>query len=71
MRTFTAYGEYDPETRLFIGTIPNISGAHTQGETIEELRANLKEVLELALEEISEPFDDLLEFVGTIQVSAA
>jgi predicted RNase H-like HicB family nuclease len=71
MRTFTAYVEYDSDTGLFVGTIPGVSGAHTQGETIEELRAKLQEVLELVLAELDEPIDDLPEFVGTLQASIA
>jgi predicted RNase H-like HicB family nuclease len=51
MRTFTAYIEYDPETKLYVGIVPGIPGAHTQGETLNELQANLQEVLELCLEE--------------------
>jgi predicted RNase H-like HicB family nuclease len=42
---------WDPETKLYVGIIPGIAGAHTQGETLEELQANLREVLELCLEE--------------------
>jgi len=57
MRTFTAYVEFDPDTKLYVGIIPGIQGAHTQGETLDELQENLKEVLELCLEE----FDDNLE----------
>jgi predicted RNase H-like HicB family nuclease len=52
MRTFTAYIEFDPETNLYVGTIPGIAGAHTQGVTLDELHENLKEVLELCLEEL-------------------
>ena len=50
-RTFTAYIEFDAETRLYVGTIPSVRGAHTQGATLDELRTNLREVLELCLEE--------------------
>ena len=49
--TFTAYVEWDPETRLYVGIVPGIPGAHTQGATLDELKKNLKEVLELCLEE--------------------
>lgn len=52
MKTFTAYIEYDPETKLYVGTIPTVHGAHTEGATLDELRDNLKEVLELCLEEM-------------------
>jgi predicted RNase H-like HicB family nuclease len=48
---FAAHAEYDPETRLYVGTIPGLPGAHTQGATLDELRVNLQEVAELILEE--------------------
>ena len=50
--TFTACVEYDPETKLYVGAIPGIPGAHTQGATLDELHQNLKEVLSLCLDEI-------------------
>jgi len=51
-RTFSAYIEFDPESRLYVGTVPGIPGAHTQGATLDELHDNLAEVLELCLEEL-------------------
>ena len=51
MRTFTAYIEWDPETSLYVGIVPGLPGAHTQAATLDELRENLKEVVELVLEE--------------------
>lgn len=51
IKSFIAYIEYDPETRLYVGIIPGIPGAHTQGVTLDELHEKLKEVLELCLEE--------------------
>jgi len=50
-RTFTAYVEYDPETKLYVGTIPSLHGAHSQGATLDELQQNLQEVVVLCLEE--------------------
>jgi len=52
IQTFTAYIEFDPETNLYVGIVPGIPGAHTQGETLDELNKNLREVLELCLEEL-------------------
>lgn len=52
MRQFTAIIEFDPETAQYVGIIPGIVGAHTQAYTLDELRVNLKEVLELCLEEM-------------------
>ena len=51
-RTFSAYIEYDQDSHLYVGIIPNVPGAHTQGATLDELRGNLTEVLELCLEEL-------------------
>jgi len=53
MRTFTAYIEWDPETKLYVGIVPGLPGAHTQGATLDELQVNLHEVVELCLEEFS------------------
>jgi predicted RNase H-like HicB family nuclease len=47
--TYTAYIEFDPETKLFVGTVPGFPGAHTQAATLDELQANLKEVIQLCL----------------------
>jgi len=64
LRTFTAYVEFDPETKLYVGVVPGIPGAHTQGVTLDELQKNLKEVLELCLEEYQGAKEDLPRFVG-------
>ncbi len=69
MKTFTAYIERDLETGVYIGSVPSITGAHTQGDTLEELRKNLKEVIELCLEELDEPLENLAEFVGIEEIS--
>jgi predicted RNase H-like HicB family nuclease len=50
LRTYTAVIEKCPDTGLFVGYIPGMRGAHSQGETLDELNRNLKEVLELVLE---------------------
>ena len=44
---------------------------HTQGATLDELHVNLKEVLELCLEEYKGSLDDLPRFVGLQQVEVA
>jgi predicted RNase H-like HicB family nuclease len=49
-RVFTAYVEYDPETKLYVAIVPGVPGAHTEGATLDELRENLKEVLDLCEE---------------------
>lgn len=69
MRTFTAVIERDQETQLFVGYIPGWPGAHSQGETLDELRVNLREVVDLLLED-GEP-DLEAEFVGTQTLDVA
>jgi predicted RNase H-like HicB family nuclease len=68
MSIFTAYIEWDPETKLYVGIIPGIPGAHTQGATLDELHENLKEVIELCLEELDGEIEELPRFVGLQQI---
>ena len=69
MRQFSAVIERCPQTKLYVGFIPGVPGAHTQGETLDELQANLKEVLELILEDGIPVLQS--EFVGIQQVVVA
>ena len=71
MKTFTAYVELDEETGLYIGIVPGVPGAHTQGATLDELQKNLKEVLELCLEEYEGTSENLPKFVGIQQIEVA
>jgi predicted RNase H-like HicB family nuclease len=71
VKTFSAYVEWDPEVKLYVGTVPGVPGAHTQVATLDELRDNLKEVLELCLEEYTGSLEDLPHFVGLQQVEVS
>ena len=51
MSVFTAVIERCPETGLYVGYVPGFPGAHSQGETLEELRENLREVVAMLLED--------------------
>ena len=66
VKTFVAYVEWDPASQLYVGIVPGIPGAHTQAASLDELHKNLKEVLELCLEEQS--IADLPHFVGLQQI---
>lgn len=69
---FTAHIERDTETGLYIGMVPSIPGAHSQATSLDELQANLKEVVELCLEEMSEEdIKALPAFVGLQSFSIA
>jgi predicted RNase H-like HicB family nuclease len=69
MRTYTAVVERDAETGLYVGHVPGWPGAHSQGETLDELQANLREVLAMLLED-GEPRLEA-EFVGTQTILVA
>lgn len=38
------------EDDFFVGEVPQLKGCYTQGKTLDELMANIKEVIELCLE---------------------
>ena len=69
MKTFTAVIEKCSETGLYVGYVPGFPGAHSQGETLEELNKNLKEVIEMLLEGGQPKMQG--EFVGTQNVMVA
>ena len=69
MKTFTAVVERDPVTGLLVGYVPGFSGAHSQAESLDELNANLREVISMLLED-GEPHLDA-EFMGTQNVAVA
>ncbi|WP_366513209.1 type II toxin-antitoxin system HicB family antitoxin [Methylobacter sp.] len=58
-----------PDTGFYVGFIPGFPGAHTQAETLDELNQNLREVVEMLLED-GEPILEA-EFIGTQNVVVA
>ncbi len=69
MRMFWAVVEKCPDTGLYVGYVPGFPGAHTQAETLDELQRNLREVIEMLLED-GEPALEA-EFIGTQMVAVA
>ena len=61
--TYTAVVERDPQTGLLVGYVPGFTGAHSQGETLDELNRNLQEVVAMLLEDGEPTLAG--EFVGT------
>ena len=49
-------------TKLYVGHVPGFPGAHSQGATLDELHANLQEVIAMLLDD-GEPQLET-EFVG-------
>lgn len=65
----TCYIERDVETGLYVAVVPSIPGAHTQAASLDELQQNLKEVVELCLQELSaDELQALPEFIGVQQM---
>jgi len=62
-KTFTAVVERDTETGFYIAFVPGMPGAHTQAESLDELNRNLKEVVEMLLEDGGREVE--AEFIGT------
>jgi len=48
MKKYTVYIEQD-EDGVFVGSVPNIPGCHSQGNTIDELMQNMREAIILAV----------------------
>ena len=71
LASYTAYVEWDPAARLYVGTVPGLPGAHTQADTLDELRVNLLEVVTLCLEAYEGDAGDLPRFVGLQQIEIA
>ncbi len=69
MKTYTAVVEKCRDTGLYVGYVPGFPGAFSQGVTLDELHANLLEVIEMLLEDGAPELKT--EFVGTQTVMVA
>jgi predicted RNase H-like HicB family nuclease len=63
VHAYTAVIERCHDTSLYVGYVPGFPGAHSQGATLDELHANLREVIAMLLDD-GEPKLET-EFVGT------
>jgi predicted RNase H-like HicB family nuclease len=50
------------EDGIYIGEVPQLKSCYSQGETIDELMQNMREVIEMCLEELEE--EPTNEFIG-------
>ena len=55
MHAYTAVIERCTDTQLYAGYVPGFPGAHSQGETLNELHANLQEVIAMLLNAQNNP----------------
>ena len=54
------------EDGIYVGEVPQLPACYSQGTTLDELMINMREVIELCLEE--ETAEGLSEFVGVQKV---
>jgi len=66
MHTYSAVIERCQETGFLVGYVPGFPGAHSQAETLEELQANLQEVIAMLLEDGTPVLES--DFVGLQEI---
>jgi len=65
---FTVLIEQD-EDGIYVASVPELEGCHTQARTLDELRERIKEAIQLYLEVKSDLINDVpLEFIGIQKV---
>ena len=57
------------EDGYYVGEVPQLRACYSQGRTLDELMSNIKEAIELCLEEQQEEYPS--EFVGVQKVVLA
>jgi len=68
MREFTVVIEQD-EDGIYVASVPELPGCHTQAKTLDELNRRIKEAIELYLEvETDKEKEEHLDFVGVQKV---
>ena len=66
MKTFTAIAQRDPDTKFYVGSVPDFPRTDSQGETCMICRINLREVIKMLLKDEELVFET--EFVSTQQI---
>jgi predicted RNase H-like HicB family nuclease len=69
MHSYRFVVERDPETGVLVGYVPGWPGAHTQGSDMDELQQNLREVIEMLLEDGQPTLESEFVDVRTVQVA--
>jgi predicted RNase H-like HicB family nuclease len=69
VQTFDFIVEKDGDTGLYVGYVPGWPGAHTQGADMNEVRRNLREVIQMLLEDGEPELES--KFVGVRRLRVA
>jgi len=70
MATYTVVVERDPASKLVLGYVPGWPGAHSQAATLDELETNLREVIEMLLEDGAPVFETEFVAIQSIRVAS-
>lgn len=69
MKHFTYVIQYCPHSHVYVGSVPGLPGAHSQGATLDELKTNMQEVIEMLQEDHNIAFET--DFVGTQNIAVS
>ncbi len=67
-REFYVIVEQD-EDGFYVGEVPQLQACYTQGRTLDELMKNIKEVIQLCLEEENGEDEPEVRFVGIHKIT--
>ncbi|MCU0326425.1 MAG: type II toxin-antitoxin system HicB family antitoxin [Spirosomaceae bacterium] len=59
------------EDGIFIVSCPSFKSCHSFGKTIDEAMSNIREVIEICIEEEKEQFGELNRFIGFREIEIA
>ena len=57
------------EDGFYVGEVPALKACYAQGKTLDELMTNIREVIELCLENQQEGPEGTLDFIGVQKVT--
>lgn len=69
MRIYSVVVERCKDTGLFVGHVPGFAGAHSQAETLDELQANMREVIAMLLEDGEPQLESQFVGIQTVEVA--
>ncbi len=69
MPQFDVIIERDQEG-MYVGSVPQLAGCHTQGRSLDELMERIREAVELCLEVGGSPAQSL-DFIGIQRITVA
>ncbi len=59
------------EDGIYVATVPALTGCHTQGDTLQEVEANIHEAIEAYLESMQKDEKPTISFVKISKVEVA